>query len=98
MGVDQATIFYLTQGVLGVSCIVLATVIVLQDRRYRQDLREKDLAISTLQDKRVIEGKDQREDFLVTSQTLLQQMRDMLNVEVANQKAIETIADILRRK
>lgn len=97
MPIEGVTSFYFTQGVLGVTVVILGIVIALQDRRYRSDLKERDVIIAALQEKRVIDVTGQIREFLTTSQILLNQMKELLNLEVSNQKAIETIASILQR-
>lgn len=98
MPLDGATTFYLTQGVLGVTVLVLGTVIYLQDKRYRADVKEKDTMITALQEKRTVETGAYTDKFITVSQTLLNQLKDILNIELSNQKAIETIASILQKR
>lgn len=103
MPIDQLTTYFFTQGVLGVIVIVMAIVVVLQDRRNRQDLKEKDiinaalrLEISTLQNQRVSDSNAYANNFIKTGETLTNQNKEAMTLIEGNQKAIEIVANILQ--
>lgn len=103
MPIDQITTYFFTQGVLGIIVIILGIVVVLQDRRHRQELKEKDamiaalrLEIATLQNQRVLDSTTYSEKFIKTSEQLLNQNKEAMTIGQGNQKAIETVASILQ--
>lgn len=88
--------FFFNQGILGVIIVVLGAVIVLQDRRYRQDLKDRDVNVASLQEKRANDAPIYADKFITTSQTLQNQFKDIVNLEISIQKSIETIVNILQ--
>lgn len=96
MPIEGITDYFFNQGVLGVIIIVLAIVIVLQDRRNRKDLKDSEELGRVLQEKRVVDSNTYSEKFIMTSQQLLNQNKEMISLIQVNQKSIEIITNILQ--
>lgn len=96
MPLDQAANIFLDKGILGAIVVVLAVVIVLQDRRNRSDVEKLDTALGIQYEKRVADSAIYVEKFIKTSETLLNQNKEAMTLIQSNQKALETIASILQ--
>lgn len=103
MPIEGITSFFFNQGVLGVIIIVLGIVIVMQDRRGRSDIKDRDnvvaalrAEVATLQDKRVGDSNTYSNSFITVSQQLLNQNKELVSLAETNQRSIERIAEILQ--